>query len=270
MVHDLSNNAATLDALGMALAEFTHAYSYDQRAHGQTPAELSDRDELFADVGAVSDALGLRAPMLVGEGYGAWVVASAVLSGYVRASALILLSGSGFTLPRAESTVNLELLTEPTFIEMMAERFGWGVCGSEFDRVAHIDDVLARGARDWLHAGVDTGARRRVVSRSIVSEPGGFRHRPSLEQMRAAARLTDDMSPYPCAQSFAQLRVPVLLVEGHELVSGRDLESAHAFVAGAANRRLEILEQPAYVSRSASRSVAVAIRAFLQEQVALR
>ena len=101
----------------------------------------------------------------------------------------------------------------------------------------------------------------------MVAGPQEYRHKPTSEQMAAATRLTEDMDPYPCAESFARLRVPVLLVEGHELVSGRDLESAQAFVAGADNRDLHILEEPAYVSRSASPTVAAQIFAFLQRHL---
>jgi pimeloyl-ACP methyl ester carboxylesterase len=77
LVHGLASNANTWNGVGRVLASAGHTVvAIDQRGHGLSskPEEGYGFDEVTADLAALVDALGLKAPIVAGQSWGGNVV----------------------------------------------------------------------------------------------------------------------------------------------------------------------------------------------------
>jgi pimeloyl-ACP methyl ester carboxylesterase len=134
LLHGLAGHSGEWDAVAEALGEY-RVIALDQRGHGASerrPADVS-RAAYVADVTAVIDALGLHAPVLVGQSLGGHtaMLAAAAHPGRVRALVMIE-AGPGGVGPGLPHEIGEWLASWPVPFASRtaaAEFFGGGLAG---------------------------------------------------------------------------------------------------------------------------------------------
>lgn len=95
LIHGTGQNAAAWNGVARTLAGRARTVAFDMRGHGQTRPVSLDPEQYWRDIGPVSDALGMRSPILIGHSTGAYAAtAYAAAGGHVAQIVCI----DGFTL----------------------------------------------------------------------------------------------------------------------------------------------------------------------------
>jgi pimeloyl-ACP methyl ester carboxylesterase len=194
LVHGLASNARLWDGVARRLAAHGHrVVAVDLRGHGRSeaPATGYDTDTAGDDLAGLAGALGLDAPVVVGQSWGGNVVLSLAARHPGVAGAVVCVDG-GWLRPRDGFA---------TFEDC------WAVLAPPvFDGVRYAD-VAARIAAmhpDWPREGVDA-----TLANLLELPGGGVRARLSRDHHRSILRSMYDQDP---ADWYPRVTVPVLLV----------------------------------------------------------
>ena len=143
-LHDAGGNGSQFTGVLEALAEKHSPVAYDQPGHGRSATldSLGDIAKMASHVRLLSDALGLRAPVLLGVGMGAAVAIEAAVADPSWASALILCGGTGL-----RCDVDDEAVTK-------MRRIAGGKARREFDQTGYAPgtprEVFGKAFAEWV------------------------------------------------------------------------------------------------------------------------
>ncbi len=240
LTHEVGLNVETWRVCAERLAERAHPIAIDMRGHGRTTAEVTSLEQPWADLGAVSAALGLDRPVLVGEGVGGWHVAAAVIADLLDAAGLAMIgSGALFVGPRDKTEDLLQAVSGEDMLDVLAERFGVGWEGDDAAKEAFLEAADGLQDRDWFVADATPGSWRRVMARCLSAGPLHWRSRPSRQAVRVLTRVDAHPEPFPCSESFARVSTPILFVDGADSLALAD-QAAVAELVQAGPRRQAI------------------------------
>ncbi|MBK7721910.1 MAG: alpha/beta hydrolase [Austwickia sp.] len=217
LVHDLTENAAVWDLVGPAVAEFAHPVAVDLRAHGQTPLGVGeDPARWWTDLGEIATGLGLRHPVVVGQGFGAWGAVAATVTGLLEPAGLVLLEGV-YPWPREHVMEYLGQVLEPSLLELVAQRYGLGAVIDDSQREPFADTAAELARADWTTEQIPSSVIRAVAARSLwpLDGPGvgsSWIRRPTLEDLLALACDPLSRDPFPCLDTYLQLPTTTALV----------------------------------------------------------
>lgn len=266
LLHNSGSNAEAMRPLGERLSEQCHAVAVDIRGHGQTVLDLGDRREGWSDLGPICAALGMTAPVLVGEGTMAWMSIAATLHGIVTPPAVILLDGFPFVRSGAASRAMLEAMTDPAVLEELARRTYFGRRLAESDIEAFLAEAAEASKQDWLLRSVPPEQFRAQMLRSLVPvEDGTYAVQPTLDTVRRLVDISPGLDPFPCAETFERVTVPLLFIDPRDVLADGDIAAIDAVVAAAPNRRASMFEGVGFLAVRHARQIADDIGALLLE-----
>ncbi len=232
-LHDAGDNGASFGALEDALVAGNSPIAFDLPGHGRSGGldSLGSIEAMAAHTRSFADALGLSAPVLLGEGMGAAVAIEAAAADPGWAQALVLCGGAT---ARAQVDVIVDQLAQVTA----------GRARREFDQTGYAPDT----AREVYMA---------AFGEWIKTDP-----RATLGDRRAQAA-------WDGTARLAAVTVPVLVVVGEfedevgkaaadELVAGLTGTTARIATLSGAGRH-GVIEQPA--------ALAALVSEFLSETV---
>ena len=143
-LHDAGGNGNQFAGVLDALADRHSPVAYDQPGHGRSATldSLADIGAMAGHARALSDALGLRSPVLLGAGMGAAVALEAVIADPSWASALVLCGGAGL-----RPDVDDDAVTR-------MKRIAGGKARREFDQTGYGPDtpreVFGKAFAEWV------------------------------------------------------------------------------------------------------------------------
>ena len=142
--HDAGGNGNEFAAVLDALADGHTPVAYDQPGHGRSGSldSLASVPAMAKHARATSDAVGLRSPVLVGEGLGAAVALEAAIADPSWPAALVLCGGA-----TAQFDISDEVLTQ-------IRRIAGGKARREFDQTGYAPDtpreVYGKAFAEWV------------------------------------------------------------------------------------------------------------------------
>jgi pimeloyl-ACP methyl ester carboxylesterase len=236
LIHGTGQNAVAWDHVAETLVRGVRAVAFDMRGHGQTPEVSHDPEQYWRDIGPIATALGLRSPILVGHSTGAYAATAHAAAGGDVAQIVCV---DGFTLDPVEHLQDPARHAPPplkTLFEMF--RYGWSASSAE--RAAYIDQMTEAAPDDWLNAGVEPALLRHMLERCFEKIPGGWRKRPSLEEI-AVVSAPSNGPIAPCLGIYDAIDVPLLFVWARQGLFA-DRYADLSLLAAAPNRRLVCLD----------------------------
>lgn len=266
LVHDAATNLEALRPLGERLRSFSRPVAIDIRGHGQTLLPLEAQDQPQRDLGPICAALGMTEPLLVGEGATAWVVASAVLRGFVSCRGLVLLSAHPFARPAAVNQTVLQQLASSEVLQALAARNHLGQRIPVAKRQEFLAQAAAAQQGDWLVGTVPADLWQALLDRALVPHGDGMLVRqPTLDVLRRLVSIGPHLDPFPSAEGLDGLTVPVLFIDPEGGVSPSDEAAVQAVAAAAPNRHAIAVKGVGYLGVAAAPAVAPAIKAMLTD-----
>ena len=76
LVHGTGHNLEVWQPLAESLRGKFRMVAFDLRGHGQTPAQSTNAEQYWRDIGALVSALGLKNPLLVGDSTGGYAISA--------------------------------------------------------------------------------------------------------------------------------------------------------------------------------------------------
>ena len=192
LVHGLASNARLWDPVAEGLAAAGHpTYAVDLRGHGESdlPTTGYDTATAAADLAALTDALGLREPVVAGQSWGGNVA--------VRLA--------------AEHPVGALALIDGGWIDLAAEFGSWEACAARL-RPPDIDGTPADRVRTHLrraHPDWSPDAVEATLHNLRVNPDGTVARRLPIDRHMAIVRSMYDDPPQ---RHFPAVTVPVLLL----------------------------------------------------------
>ncbi len=186
-VHSLGFTAETWSVLVPELGPGFRAYGVDLRGHGASTAQLEDPDQVWQDLAAVIEYLGLRRPIVVGHALGASYAIALALYHPGLIGALFLIGEDPFP-RRAEVESDVMFAVSGAITQQLRERFGLGATGpDEASRAAYVEEMAARIPQDWFLQAIPVEVARRGIERAVHRNPdGSWRRNPSVETINTA------------------------------------------------------------------------------------
>ncbi len=234
LVHSPGYCAPAWDFVAKALGGRVHAYAVDLPGHGHSGGDLVGAAETRGLIAEVAAALELDRPVLVGVDFAGYYVLAIAAERPSLPRAVV--SVGGFALrDRAASQDVLDFAGSQEMASDMRSRFHFGVQGSEQSkRDELVDDLVARGGRDWLLVDLEQSGLRIEVQWSLRELPdGSWLHLPRPSSVQAGYRVSPDDPFFPEPGLFDKVEAPTWLVislggQDDDLVdSGRRVSQAH-------------------------------------------
>jgi pimeloyl-ACP methyl ester carboxylesterase len=195
LLHGLASTSHIWDLVVPRLAGDHHVASFDQRGHGESgkPTSGYGFERTTADALAVTDALGLRRPVVVGHSWGASVALQLATRHARRVAGVALLDG-GFLPLRERMTwaEARERLAPPELAGMPVDRF--------------LDLAAA-----WAAPHLDPSPALETLARSIVRVDRAGHVRPRLSRANHL-RILRAMWEQDPLELLAAVRVPTLVL----------------------------------------------------------
>ncbi|HOY10789.1 MAG TPA: alpha/beta hydrolase [Candidatus Omnitrophota bacterium] len=236
LVHGTGHNLEVWGPVAALLRQRFHAVAFDMRGHGQTPVNSKDAEEYWRDIGAVSAALGLRFPVLVGHSAGGYAVTAFAASGGECAGVVIV---DGFVLDGRETPEGAHAWDIPEQQLWDMFRYGWKTDQESVE--GYVRDVCAAAERDWLNKGVPPDLIAKFTRRSFFRNGDQWLRRPTMEEIRTAGRPDPGKLIYPSVDIYAKIRVPMGFIFAKDgLYKGRKQEVQVLSVQGQGRIFLEV------------------------------
>jgi pimeloyl-ACP methyl ester carboxylesterase len=204
----------------------------------------------------VSAALGLQRPWLVGHSTGGYAVTAFAANGGDCAGIVAL---DGFVLDARQTPEECQAWHLPREQLWGLFRYGWLATTQELD--TYVAEVCKHAPTDWLNAGVPIEQVAAFTRRAFVAQGDGlWLRRPTMGEMAVVSVPDPAAAIYPAVDLYERLTVPAgfVLASGGLYASRR--AALEAVVAGAANRRLRVLEANHNVHLQQPQAVADFIR----------
>lgn len=213
-VHTAGTSAMTWNPLMSHLQDF-HCVAMDLRGHSlSVSAPVTDAGQNWQDVIAVSEALGLSRPVVVGHNSGAFMAVAAAaqcpdLFRAVVAVELGLPNGA-----RRQVHDELQLAQSDEFMDGLCERFGFG---RVVDSAQQLEEAVAAQAAnsytDWLLLEVGESIAEETRYSFVPQEDGTWLHTPDRATLRQLYTIDVDARYFPNAQMYDLIDVPLHLVQ---------------------------------------------------------
>lgn len=220
LVHGTGHNLEVWNPLVAELRENFRAVAFDLRGHGQTPAESTDPEQYWRDIGPLVTALDLDQPLLVGHSTGGYAVAAHAASGGACSGIVVL---DGFTLDGRKTPDEAKGWYLPREQLWNLFRYGWVASAGEVEQ--YIEDVCRHASEDWLNAGVDLSLIAAFTRRSFMPHGSAFVRRPTMEEISVVS-MPDPAQPiYPAIDLYDHIRVPAgFVLASNGLYGGREAD----------------------------------------------
>lgn len=233
LVHGTGHNLEVWNPLVAQLSGYFRMVAFDLRGHGQTPAESSNPEQYWRDIGLLVSALGLNQPLLVGHSTGGYAVSAHAASGGECSGIVVL---DGFTLDGRKTPEELKGWYLPREQLWDLFRYGWVASAEEVDR--YVEDVCRTSKNDWLNAGVDLDLVAAFTRRSFMPIASSFVRRPIMEEISVVS-LPDSGQPiYPAIDLYDHINVPAGFVLASKGLYGNRESDLSRVVSARENRRL--------------------------------
>lgn len=233
LVHGTGHNLEVWNPLVAELRGKFRMVAFDLRGHGQTPAESTDPEQYWRDIGPLISALGLNRPLLVGHSTGGYAVSAHAASGGECSGIVVL---DGFTLDGRMTPEEVKGWYLPREQLWGLFRYGWVASADEVEQ--YVENVCRSAQEDWLNAGVDLDLVAAFTRRSFMPHGSGFVRRPSMEEISVVS-LPDPRQPiYPAIDLYDHIRVPAGFVLASKGLYGNRESDLARVVSALENRRL--------------------------------
>ncbi|MCA0435796.1 MAG: alpha/beta hydrolase [Austwickia sp.] len=190
------------------VADRCRPVTIDLPGHGHTTVPMNSAEDQWRHLAAVVRGVGLDRPVIVAHDTAVWAAMAAALDDPDAFSAVVLVGG---TITRILQS--LSLLDDPTFRDLMRDRFGLGETGVGRESAAAFQRQLSESIQnDWLLN--EIGARLwDELDHSIVFGPGDtWIHTPTVDTVIQGYRF-DPASPYyPDLGLYGKLTLPTWIV----------------------------------------------------------
>lgn len=268
LLHNTATNLEALRPLGEQLSGRCHPVAIDIRGHGQTRLALQEQRQSWEDLGPICAALGMTEPVIAAEGTMAWMATSAVLQGIISVRALVLLGAHPFVRTRAASHAVLEQLTSADVLEALGQRAYLGRRLPPDGLQAFLDEATTAAGTDWLLREVPPDVWRALLTRAVVPTGDGMLVlQPSLATVTRIVDLGPGLHPFPCAEAFHDIGVPLLFIDPQHGMSADDMAAVEAVVAAGANRRSATVGGVGYLGLAHALDVADEIAALMADLI---
>lgn len=239
----------------------------DPRGHAQSvDAPVLDGAQGWRDVIGIIEGRGLDRPVLVGHGTGGFHALAAAADRPDLVSSVVTIEAALMDGPREAVDLALQEVYSDETIDTLAARFGFGqVYGSRQDVEAAIAASGHQVARDWLlsEVPIDLSDELRYV---IVERPdGSWLRTPDRAAMRAGYTLAIDAQYYPSTELYAQVDVPIHVVQATEGLSVVPDDVAQRLEARLRNLRFHTVAGGHLVHYSKAPDIARIVRAVAAE-----
>lgn len=256
LVHGTGHNLAVWAPLAECLRARFRVAAFDLRGHGQTPQDSRDPEQYWRDIGAVSAALGLRRPWLVGHSTGGYAVTAFAADGGDCAGIVAL---DGFMLDPRQTPEERQAWHLPREQLWDLFRYGWRATPAEVE--AYVAQVCAQAPGDWLNAGVPVEQVAAFTRRSFLAQGDGqgdgrLLRRPTMEEIARVSRPDPAAPIHPAVDLYERLTVPAGFVLATGGLYASRQAALEAVVARRADRRLRVLEANHNVHLQQPRAVA--------------
>ena len=263
LVHSLGNCAATWQFVAPRLGSTIHAYAYDLPGHGHSTAQVDTFDNAWRHIVTLTRALGLQRPLLVAHDRATMLCSLAAMEAPDLFRGVVSFGGA-LLIDHEKCREEVEFAVSPAFGRILRERFLFGATGSTHAQAQElIDNLVGRGARDWLLAGMRDGLRAEVKRSMRYLPDGSWLHKPTVESVQTMVSIPDERPITPGPWFYDRLAVPlwtVQLGEGYETLTPEGAE----FIAEHPLLRYAFLEANAWPQYDKPERVAAII-----EQIAL-
>jgi pimeloyl-ACP methyl ester carboxylesterase len=256
LVHGTGHNLAVWAPLVACLRGRFRVAAFDLRGHGQTPQDSSDPEQYWRDIGAVSAALGLRRPWLVGHSTGGYAVTAFAADGGDCAGIVAL---DGFVLDPRQTPEERQAWHLPREQLWDLFRYGWRATPAEVE--AYVAQVCEQAPGDWLNAGVPVEqvaafTRRAFLAQGDERGDGRLLRRPTMEEIARVSQPDPGALICPSVDLYQRLSVPAGFVLASQGLYASRRAALEAVVAQRANRHLRVLEANHNVHLQQPRAVA--------------
>lgn len=204
LVHGTGHNLEVWQPLAERLRGKFRMVAFDLRGHGQTPAQSTNAEQYWRDIGALVSALELKSPLLVGHSTGGYAISAYAAAGG-ECSALVVLDG--FTLDERKTPEEAKGWYLPREQLWDLFRYGWEASAEEMEQ--YIREVCLKSPGDWLNAGVDQALVAAFTRRSFMQHGAGFIRRPGMEEIAVVSVPDPEQPVYPAIDLYDHIKVPI-------------------------------------------------------------
>ena len=234
LIHGTGQNAAAWDGVARRLASRARTVAFDMRGHGRTPVDSKDPDQYWRDIGPVADALGMRAPILIGHSTGAYAATAYAAAGGHAAQIICI---DGFTLDAPGASLDAAKSMPSSSPAALFEMFRYGWLASSAERAAYIEQVVEAAPTDWLNAEVEPLLLRHMLERCFERSRGGWLRRPTLNEI-ATVSATPRGPIAPFLNIYDDIEIPMTFVWARRGLSADRYVELQRLADAAPNRRL--------------------------------
>lgn len=221
LVHSPGFCALSWDQVAESLEGHVRALAIDLPGHGASTAAMRRPEDAWRSVVAVSRAMELSSPLLVGLSQGVHTCLAATIEARDTFAGVVALGGSCVR-SQDGALDEIAFYTSPQFKEMLRHRFAFGF-SVETEREAEdlIEHMAARLATDWRVVGFK--GLRDEMRYSIRPDPmgGGWVNLPTPETIQTTLGLDPESRYFPSEELYRHIDVPVVIVQ---LADGLDQE----------------------------------------------
>lgn len=225
LVHSLGNSAYTWQFVGSSFGPAVHAYAIDLPGHGHSSASARAYDDAWQAMVATSRALRLDRPLLVGHEQSSYHCSTAAVQARDDFRGVVNLGGAIYTDYERGRQV-IEFGMQPSFAEMMHERFLLGVRGRGQETADELIVQLTGAVDDdWLAPNMREGIRREVERSVEHYDDGTWLHKPTTTSVQTLIGVPDERPITPGPWFYDALAVPQWVIElrnGFEVLSAQD------------------------------------------------
>ena len=221
-VHAAGFCALAWDQVAEALGGRVRAVALDLPGHGASTAPMRTAADAWRSIVAVTEALELTHPLLVGLSQGSHACLAATLTRPEMFAGVVTFGGACVrSVENAEDEI--AFYTSHAFADLLQQRFFFGVRGEtrrEADTL--VDHIVVRLAKDWRVIGFK-GLREEILYSLRPHPEGGWVNLPVPATILTMISFSPDDRFYPAETLYRRLTVPVLIVQ---LADGLDREHA--------------------------------------------
>lgn len=198
------------DLVAEHLVDRYRVLAMDLPGHGQSTADLERFDDTWESIAAVSQALGLDRPLLVGHDHSSSFVAQAAITHPDLAAEVVAVGGS---LVRQSEEVEdiLELVQIPEVVEGLRERFSFEATATDDGLEEFLQETSRRIAGDDL--GREHGGLLRELRHQMLWRDGVWIRRPEIDAFSVAAQIPTTHEVFPDERLARDVPVPAWIVQ---------------------------------------------------------